>query len=163
MPVPAPDGDRGVYGISVAADLVGMGVQNLRLYEARGLLEPERTDGGTRRYSANDLDRLRRIGDLLHAGLNLAGIGMVLDLEGENAQLRQEQEAPAWLAVIDDQLGTAIPEADQLEQEEQADPRVGRHQKWPVDTAQDVNEADRLEQAPGSGRRSGRGVPTRPP
>jgi DNA-binding transcriptional MerR regulator len=92
MTVPSPDGDRGVYGISVAADLVGMGVQNLRLYEARGLLAPERTDGGTRRYSANDLGRLRRIGDLLDAGLNLAGIGMVLDLEGENARLRGEQE-----------------------------------------------------------------------
>src|SRR6476660_2129639 len=98
MTVPAPDGDRGVYGISVAADLVGMGVQNLRLYEARGLLEPDRTQGGTRRYSANDLDRLRRIGDLLDAGVNLAGIGMVLDLEGENARLRQEQEEPPWPA-----------------------------------------------------------------
>src|SRR6476469_9544515 len=100
MAVPAPDGDRGVYGISVAADLVGMGVQNLRLYEARGLLEPERTDGGTRRYRANDLDRLRRIGDLLHAGLNLAGISMVLQLEGENAQLRQGHDAPAWSATM---------------------------------------------------------------
>ncbi|QGN57132.1 MerR family transcriptional regulator [Nostocoides sp. HKS02] len=99
MTGPVPDGDRGVYGISVAADLVGMGVQNLRLYEARGLLEPERTEGGTRRYSANDLERLRRIGDLLDAGLNLAGIGMVLDLEGENARLRQEQEEPPWPAV----------------------------------------------------------------
>jgi DNA-binding transcriptional MerR regulator len=89
--LPAPDGDRGLYGISVAAELVGMGVQNLRLYEARGLLEPERTSGGTRRYSANDLDRLRRIADLLDAGLNLAGIGMVLDLEGQNARLREEQ------------------------------------------------------------------------
>jgi MerR family transcriptional regulator/heat shock protein HspR len=79
-----------VYGISVAADLVGMGVQNLRLYEARGLLEPDRTDGGTRRYSADDLDRLRRIGDLLDAGLNLAGIGMVLDLEAQNTELRAE-------------------------------------------------------------------------
>ena len=66
-----PERGRGVYGISVAAELVGMGVQNLRAYEARGLLEPERTDGGTRRYSADDLDRLRRIGDLLDAGLNL--------------------------------------------------------------------------------------------
>ena len=47
---PGPDPDRGVYGISVAAELVGMGVQNLRLYEARGLLQPARTDGGTRRY-----------------------------------------------------------------------------------------------------------------
>jgi MerR family transcriptional regulator, heat shock protein HspR len=90
--VPAPDPDRGVYGISVAAEMVGMGVQNLRLYEARGLLEPERTEGGTRRYSANDLDRLRRIGDLLDAGLNLAGIGMVLVLETENSRLRQEND-----------------------------------------------------------------------
>jgi MerR family transcriptional regulator/heat shock protein HspR len=87
-PDPAADGDRGVYGISVAADLVGMGAQNLRLYEARGLLQPQRTDGGTRRYSVNDLDRLRRIGDLLEAGLNLAGISMVLHLEAENARLR---------------------------------------------------------------------------
>jgi DNA-binding transcriptional MerR regulator len=83
-----PDPARGVYGITVAAELVGMGVQNLRLYEARGLLEPQRTEGGTRRYSADDLDRLRRIGDLLVAGLNLAGIAMVLDLERENARLR---------------------------------------------------------------------------
>lgn len=93
------DPDQGVYGISVAAELTGLGVQNLRLYETRGLLEPDRTPGGTRRYSANDLDRLRRIGDLLDAGLNLAGIGMVLDLEQqnlalehENSQLRLEME-----------------------------------------------------------------------
>ena len=76
-----------------------MGVQNLRSYEAHGLLEPERTEGGTRRYSADDLDRLRRIGDLLDAGLNLVGIGMVLDLEAENSQLRIETvkrlESPA--------------------------------------------------------------------
>ena len=89
---PRPDQARGVYGISVAAELVGMGVQTLRLYEARGLLAPERTDGGTRRYSANDLDRLRRIGDLLDAGLNLAGIAMVMDLQDENTQLRADKE-----------------------------------------------------------------------
>jgi DNA-binding transcriptional MerR regulator len=88
-----PDAARGVYGISVAAELVGMGVQTLRLYEARGLLEPERTDGGTRRYSSDDLDRLRRIGDLLEAGLNLAGIAMVLQLEAENSDLRAQQRA----------------------------------------------------------------------
>jgi MerR family transcriptional regulator, heat shock protein HspR len=87
---PGPDHGRGVYSISVAAELVGMGVQNLRLYEARGLLEPMRTEGGTRRYSADDLDRLRRIGDLLEAGLNLAGIGMVLDLQDQNTKLRGE-------------------------------------------------------------------------
>jgi len=96
MPAPTPDPDQGVYGISVAADLVGMGVQNLRLYEARGLLEPDRTEGGTRRYSANDIDRLRRIGELLDAGLNLVGIGMVLTLELENARLRDlPSAAPA--------------------------------------------------------------------
>lgn len=94
---PVPDAGRGVYGISTAADLVGMGVQNLRLYEARGLLEPDRTDGGTRRYSADDLERLRRIGDLLDAGLNLAGVGMVLGLENENAQLRAEREERSGL------------------------------------------------------------------
>jgi DNA-binding transcriptional MerR regulator len=78
----------GVYGISVAAGLVGSGVQNLRAYEARGLVTPTRTDGGTRRYSENDLDRIRRIGVLLEAGLNLAGIAMVLSLEDENQALR---------------------------------------------------------------------------
>jgi DNA-binding transcriptional MerR regulator len=97
MDLPGSDGDRGVYGISVAAELVGTGAQNLRLYEARGLLEPERTEGGTRRYSANDLDRLRRISDLLEAGLNLAGIGVVLDLEAQNTQLRAEKEDHQWL------------------------------------------------------------------
>ena len=97
MDLPHAEADRGVYGISVAAELVGTAAQNLRLYEARGLLEPERTTGGTRRYSANDLDRLRRIGDLLEAGLNLAGIGMVLDLEAQNTQLRAEKEDHQWL------------------------------------------------------------------
>jgi MerR family transcriptional regulator, heat shock protein HspR len=86
----APDPDRGLYAISVAAELAGMGVQTLRLYETRGLLAPQRTDGGTRRYSENDLVRLRRIGVLLGAGLNLAGIAMVLDLERQNAHLRAQ-------------------------------------------------------------------------
>ncbi len=80
---------QGVYAISVAAELVGMDVQRLRLYERRGLLEPERTSGGTRRYSRDDIDRLHRIGGLLDAGLNLAGIAMVLDLEDENDRLRR--------------------------------------------------------------------------
>jgi DNA-binding transcriptional MerR regulator len=87
------DADRGVYSISVAAELVGSGEQNLRLYEARGLLRPDRTAGGTRRYSENDIARLRRIGDLLRDGLNLAGVAMVLGLESENAALRESSEA----------------------------------------------------------------------
>ncbi|GAA0333251.1 MerR family transcriptional regulator [Micropruina glycogenica] len=89
-----PGRTRGVYGISVAADLVGTGVQNLRAYEARGLLSPVRTAGGTRRYSADDLDRLRRICDLLDAGLNLAGIAMVMQLQDENHQLREQTTPP---------------------------------------------------------------------
>ena len=88
--LPEPPVEQGVYGITVAADLVGTGVQNLRAYEARGLLSPARTGGGTRLYSASDLDRLRRIGELLKAGLNLAGIAMVFELEEENAQLRAD-------------------------------------------------------------------------
>ena len=84
-----PDPTRGIYGISVAADLVGTGVQNLRVYERRGLVEPARTDGGTRLYSDEDIERLRRIALLLGEGLNLAGIAMVLDLEADNARLRR--------------------------------------------------------------------------
>jgi MerR family transcriptional regulator/heat shock protein HspR len=83
---PAPD--HGVYGISVAAGLVGTGVQNLRAYEKAGLIEPSRTTGGTRLYSQDDIDRLRRIDALLRSGLNLAGIAMVLSLEDEIAGLR---------------------------------------------------------------------------
>jgi DNA-binding transcriptional MerR regulator len=79
-----------VYGISAAAGLVGMTPQTLRLYEDRGLLEPERTDGGTRRYSQDDLDQLHRIGQLLVDGLNLAGVAAVLRLERVNARLRAE-------------------------------------------------------------------------
>jgi DNA-binding transcriptional MerR regulator len=84
------DPERGLYGITVAADLVGMGVQNLRLYEARGLLRPSRTAGGTRRYSDSDLVRLRRIGQLLDEGLNLAGIEKVLGLESRVRRLESE-------------------------------------------------------------------------
>jgi MerR family transcriptional regulator/heat shock protein HspR len=87
------DRERGVYGISVTAEMVGTGVQNLRLYERRGLLEPSRSAGGTRLYSANDVDRLNRITDLLADGLNLAGVAMVLDLQDDNSRLREEAAA----------------------------------------------------------------------
>lgn len=82
--------EHGVYAISVAAELVGMGQQNLRLYESKGLLEPQRTEGGTRRYSEADLVILRRISELLGQGLNLSGIRLVLTLEADNKALRQE-------------------------------------------------------------------------
>jgi MerR family transcriptional regulator/heat shock protein HspR len=80
----------GVYAISVAASMVSMEVQNLRVYERRGLLTPDRTDGGTRLYSPDDVDRLERIRDLLADGLNLAGIARVLELEDEVASLREQ-------------------------------------------------------------------------
>jgi MerR family transcriptional regulator, heat shock protein HspR len=80
----------GVFGITTAAQLVGTGVQSLRLYEQRGLIEPERTAGGTRRYSTNDLERLRHIGALLADGLNLAGVSAVLALEAANQELRDD-------------------------------------------------------------------------
>jgi MerR family transcriptional regulator, heat shock protein HspR len=92
MSSPAPQiaSSRGVYGISVAADLVGSAPQNLRLYEARGLLSPARSDGGTRRYSDDDLHRLREIGQLLEDGLNLAGVATVLALQAANRALQAE-------------------------------------------------------------------------
>jgi MerR family transcriptional regulator, heat shock protein HspR len=95
MSPPAPSdppigSSRGVYGISVAAELVGRAPQDLRLYEARGLLSPARSDGGTRRYSNDDLDRLREIGRLLDNGLNLAGIAAVLALQAANRALQAE-------------------------------------------------------------------------
>ena len=79
-----------VYAISVVAELVGTGQQNIRLYERRGLLTPERTAGGTRQYSDGDLEVLRRIGELLDEGLNLAGVAKVLELEAANAGLVAE-------------------------------------------------------------------------
>src|ERR1700759_2679528 len=98
VPVPQPDRDLGVYGISVAADMVGMGVQTLRLYEARGLITPDRTGGGTPLYNAAGGVPLRRIGQLLDNGLNLAGIAMVFDLEAQNAQLHAEKAEHQWLS-----------------------------------------------------------------
>jgi DNA-binding transcriptional MerR regulator len=82
-----PASDRGVYGISVAAELSGISEQSLRLYERRGLLTPARTEGGTRRYSADDLGRLQRIKELVDAGINLAGIERILLLEERNEAL----------------------------------------------------------------------------
>jgi MerR family transcriptional regulator/heat shock protein HspR len=80
---------RGVFAISVAAERADMQIQNLRVYERRGLIEPARTEGGTRLYSEADIVVLRRIADLLAEGLNLAGIRRVLELEAEVARLRR--------------------------------------------------------------------------
>ena len=81
---------RGVYGISVASELSGFDPQTLRLYERRGLVTPARTDGGTRRYSDDDLDRLARIGELVGAGVNIAGILQIVNLEHRNTELESD-------------------------------------------------------------------------
>ncbi|MBO0732477.1 MAG: helix-turn-helix transcriptional regulator [Acidimicrobiaceae bacterium] len=81
---------RAVYVISVAAELGGVHPQTLRIYERKGLLDPARTVGGSRRYSEQDIAQLRRIQELTAAGLNLEGVRRVLELEAEVASLRAE-------------------------------------------------------------------------
>lgn len=82
--------NQAVYVISVAAELAGMHPQTLRIYERRGLVNPARTQGGNRRYSDADIEQLQRISDLAEQGMNLEGIRRVLELEAENARLREE-------------------------------------------------------------------------
>jgi MerR family transcriptional regulator/heat shock protein HspR len=81
---------QAVYVISVAAELAGVHPQTLRIYERKGLLAPARTQGGNRRYSDHDIERLRRISDLAAEGMNLAGIRRVMELEDEVDRLRRE-------------------------------------------------------------------------
>jgi MerR family transcriptional regulator/heat shock protein HspR len=83
---------RAVYAISVAAEMADMQIQNLRVYERRGLVDPARTSGGTRLYSRADVERLVRIRDLLADGLNLAGIARVLSLEEDVRRLEVANE-----------------------------------------------------------------------
>ena len=85
--------NRAVYVISVAAELAGVHPQTLRIYERKGLVDPARTVGGSRRYSDRDISRLRRIQDLTAAGLNLAGVKYVMELEDELERARHELEA----------------------------------------------------------------------
>ena len=84
------DRDRAVYVISVAAELAGVHPQTLRIYERKGLVDPARTVGGSRRYSDADISQLRRIQELTTEGLNLAGVQKVLELEDQLAEVRAE-------------------------------------------------------------------------
>jgi DNA-binding transcriptional MerR regulator len=132
-----------VYGISVASELSGIDPQTLRLYERRGLLSPERTVGGTRRYSDDDLDRLERISNLVTHGINIAGIAQILQLEHrnielesnnshlatENARLRSEEAATTrgtrnsmTIYLDDNVLPDDVPAADAAEQLQPVDP-----------------------------------------
>jgi MerR family transcriptional regulator, heat shock protein HspR len=87
-----PEPDRGLFGISVAAELSGLHPQTLRTYEREGLLDPVRSVGGTRRYSLRDVDRLREITELTSSGLNLTGVRRVLELLEETRRLRADLE-----------------------------------------------------------------------
>lgn len=83
---------KAVFVISVAAELAGMHPQTLRIYERKGLIDPFRTPGGTRRYSRDDIERLQLIQDLTSQGLNLEGVRRVLALQQENRQLKLKAE-----------------------------------------------------------------------
>lgn len=93
-----------VYIISVAAELAGVHPQTLRIYERKGLVDPARTAGGSRRYSDSDISLLRRIQELTNEGMNLVGVQRVLDLEARvvflEAELQATREA-AQQAVVD--------------------------------------------------------------
>ncbi|SHE48943.1 MerR family transcriptional regulator, heat shock protein HspR [Ferrithrix thermotolerans DSM 19514] len=82
--------DRAVYVISVAAELSGMHPQTLRIYERKGLLDPARTDGGSRRYSQDDIERLRRIQELTNSGIGLEGVKRIMALETEIKELKEK-------------------------------------------------------------------------
>jgi MerR family transcriptional regulator/heat shock protein HspR len=89
-----PDGARGVYMISVAAELAGMHPQTLRIYEARGLITPRRSPKNTRLYSQDDVARLRRIQELTtELGMNLAGVERVFELEEEIERMRRRMRS----------------------------------------------------------------------
>jgi len=90
----ADDSARGVYMISVAAELAGMHPQTLRIYESRGLITPKRSPKNTRLYSADDVERLRRIQELTtELGMNLAGVEKVFELEEEMERMRRRMRA----------------------------------------------------------------------
>lgn len=92
--------DRPVHVISVAAELAGVHPQTLRLYERKGLIDPERTPGGSRRYSDGDVERLRRIHELTAQGLSLVGVRRFLELEERLGRARREVER--LHAMVDD-------------------------------------------------------------
>ena len=145
------DPTRGVYMISVAAELAGMHPQTLRIYESRGLIQPQRSEGNTRLYSQEDVERLRRIQELTSdAGMNLAGVEKVFELEREMDRMRRRMEA---LERRSDRV--------QRELEEEIE-RVRRSFKRelvryePPGTALSRAEAIRAAPSPRRGRRPGR-------
>jgi MerR family transcriptional regulator, heat shock protein HspR len=99
--------DRGVFMISVAAELAEMHPQTLRMYEARGLIEPQRSPKGTRLYSQDDVDRLRRIQEMTtELGMNLAGVERVFELEDKIGRLQRKVDAlESRAAALQEEIG----------------------------------------------------------
>ena len=95
-----PDRDRALYVISVAAELAGVHAQTLRIYERKGLIEPQRTQGGSRRYSERDIALLRRIQELTNDGVSLVGVRRILELE--DALERSEARVRELDAALDE-------------------------------------------------------------
>jgi MerR family transcriptional regulator/heat shock protein HspR len=103
---------RGLFSISVASELTGLHPQTLRIYEREGLVDPVRSPGGTRRYSVQDIDRLHEIAALTSAGLNLAGVRRVLELQEETRRLQLEIARLQQAADAADGSGAAAGEQD---------------------------------------------------
>ena len=130
--------DQAIYIISVAAELAGVHPQTLRVYERKGLLTPQRTQGNTRRYSQRDIDRLRKIQELTAEGINLAGVIRIMELELEVERLRERHA----------QAAAELARAEQaLKDEEAARDRVALVPFKDVRRVRRVLKADALEEA----------------
>src|SRR3954454_10681845 len=122
--------DRGVYIISVAAELAGMHPQTLRIYERKGLLRPSRTAGNTRRYSERDIEVLRQIQELTQErGINLAGVKMIVEMERQLDELRRTVEELSGEMVRARQRVRAVAERARAEAEEEARRRAARERE----------------------------------
>jgi MerR family transcriptional regulator, heat shock protein HspR len=132
------DNDRPLFMISVAAELAGMHPQTLRLYERRGLVQPQRTAGKTRRYSEHDVERLQRIQALTDLGLNLAGVERVLAMEAQLEALQLQMQ------LMQQQLADA---AEVMRQEVERVERSHRMELVPVSRAQVVHIGRRRRHA----------------
>lgn len=110
-----PNQDRAIYVISVAAELAGVHPQTLRIYERKGLLQPHRTAGNTRRYSDHDIALLRKIQELTNEGINLAGVIRILELEDEIERVREMHfDAVATLEGAIDELQMMVEQRDSM-------------------------------------------------
>lgn len=107
------DPDQPIYVISIAAELAGVHPQTLRVYERKGLVNPKRTEGNSRRYSERDIQILRRVQELSNEGLNLAGVMRVMELEQQVGSLRRRHERLSdQIEVLQDQLQQALEARD---------------------------------------------------